>query len=89
TPHSSPQFSHDSEYELFAQLIRPRMHTEEYHQLETDMQDAGLDPGAKWPKGMLEWAWSHARDGKHKEIRGLGRACIKDWGMYAFSDLGL
>jgi hypothetical protein len=81
-------FSHPSEHSEFSQRIRPHMRIPEYRQLERDMEDAGLDPAVDWPKGVLEWMWSHAGSGRYAEIRRVARGCVREAGTYGSGGRG-
>lgn len=84
-PFSTP-FSHASEYTDFERRVLPRMRSAEMLRIERDMEDAGLDPAAYWPKGLLEWVWSHPekRD-DYGEVRRAARASLREVALHGMS----
>jgi hypothetical protein len=73
-------FSHPSQYAEFAKRIHPHMRSPHMQQLERDMEAAGLAPAVYWPKGVLEWVWSHP--GHYEDVRRVARRCLRECALH-------
>ncbi|KAF2826966.1 hypothetical protein CC86DRAFT_263443, partial [Ophiobolus disseminans] len=67
----STPFSHATENTEFERAIRPHLRSSEVLRIERDMEAAGQDPAVYWPRGVLQWVWSHP--GEYVEVRRVAR----------------